>query len=234
MTNPNDFDRFPLDLSGRRSEGKGREMGPGTGPRTRVGTGGDPRTGDADANGGRPDASADLPADIRGMDQLLRHMRTPAADMPADLVDRIFIASRGLLPTPAPAVEIVSRIGPSPRLRWARLAMAVAACVAVAAGTMVVLRAPTAKPTTPAEFVAAVPDAPADEAMLVALLDGRTSSDTWVSDDTFNRNTFAQDVAPVLRSRDTDYVGLATEVQAIFGASLGVGVGPGVGSHTEL
>lgn len=192
------------------------------------------KAGAGDHGAGRANSPDDLPEDIRGVDALLRHLPSPASDMPSDLVDRIFIASRGLLPTPAPAVEVLARIGPSPRLRWARLAMAVAACVAVAAGTMVVFRAPVAKPSTPAEFVTAMPDAPADEAMLVALLDGRTSSDTWVNDDTFNRNTFAQDVAPVLRSRDTDYVGLATEVQAIFGASLGVGMGSGVNARTEL
>lgn len=216
MTTPHDSDRSAFDFSRHVSRHVAGKAGAG------------------DHGAGRADSPDDLPEDIRGVDALLRHLPHPSADMPADLVDRIFIASRGLLPVAAPAVEVLAHIGPSPRLRWARLAMAVAACVAVAAGTMVVLQAPVAKPTTPVEFVAAVADAPADEAMLVALLDGRASSDTWVSDDTFNRNTFSQDVAPVLRSRDTDYVGLATEVQTIFGASLGVGMGSGVNARTEL
>lgn len=183
----------------------------------------------------------DLPSDLLAVDRLARRSLT-VTDLPDGLVERVYAASRGLLVDAhvrtdgAHAASVLARVGfgrrergvrtaasASPRVRWARVALAAAASIAVAAGTLLAVRGPVA-PKAELEYVAAVPDAPANEALLVALLDSSSSPSTWVSDDTFGRNPFAQDVAPVLRSLDTDFVDVATELNAMFGSGVGTGL----------
>lgn len=172
-------------------------------------------------------ASDPMPSDIAGLDRLLA--RTLAGERSIDDARLARIVAASVEALPAPDALPIRRWQP---LRRARVAVAAAAVLVLAAGSVVTVRqslpdrsggtpivlepdAPT-QPTTPTP---ADPTRPgAAEATLIALLtDAEPGHASWIDDRTFGGTDAARAVAPVLQTRGAGIDDLFAELGSIFG-----------------
>lgn len=195
----------------------------------------------------------------RGLDQVL-HARGHAdhPSMPAGLADRIFIASRASLPSDVLAnissigvqsgargiTQRGNQAGSTTRSRWARAALAAAAVLTIAAGSLIAFeRSNTPRGGTQlaspgssgsADGVADMKGmngtqgttSSAAELTLVAM-HAPNQSRSWISEESLGGSEAAGLAAPILRTQGAAIDDIESELEAILGfADAGIGSSP--------
>lgn len=170
-------------------------------------------------------AGEPMPADIAGLDRLLA--RTLAGERSIDDARLARIVAASVEALPAPDAMPIRRWQP---LRRARVAIAAAAVIALAAGSVVTLRqslpdraggtAIVLEPEPVQQSAPADPTRPgAAEATLIALLtDADAGQSSWIDDRAFGGTAAARAVAPVLQTRGAGIDDLFAELGSVFGA----------------
>ncbi len=166
-----------------------------------------------------------IPADLVGVDRFLSQSLRSVSNAPEGLASRVTAVSLNQLRGPVlRRLEPQASVATSSRTRWARMAFASAAAIAVVCGSWIATHSKA--PIRDGQFVRSSPhgdgsEASPAEATLVALLEGPSSGFAsrggWINAETLGGGDAARVAAPVLETRGTQIDDFETEMGAILG-----------------